>query len=233
MDKQIQSKTRCYKCGKYYDGSLYAVCPYCDGRGVASTEVVSSGIPLTEAVSHGSNNGLPPTEAAGSARKDSRFRATEVPAIQNIAGVPPTEIPISQNRTQRVRYEEREGGARKTEFSGYRNTTAPLVGWLVALEGPCKGTDYRLHTGYNYIGRERGDICIHGDPAISSEKDTSITYMPQNRSFFVAHEHGKNPVLLNDQPVIGGSAELMAHDVITVGNTHLLFIPLCSERFTW
>ena len=33
----------------------------------------------------------------------------------------------------------------------------PVVGWLVCIEGPMRGVDFRLHDGYNFIGREEGE----------------------------------------------------------------------------
>lgn len=104
---------------------------------------------------------------------------------------------------------------------------------FIPIEGPCRGTDYRIHTGYNYIGRETGDICIHGDNTISAERDANVTYVPQIKKYFIAHELGKNVLLVNDMPVIGGSVELHNYDVITVGTTKLLFMGLCGEQFSW
>lgn len=110
---------------------------------------------------------------------------------------------------------------------------APVVGWLVAIDGPMRGTDYRIHTGYNYIGRERGDIVIRGDATVSAEKDANVTYVSQTRRFYIAHEQGKNVLLVNDLPVIGGNTELNSYDIVTVGSTKLLFLALCGERFCW
>ena len=31
----------------------------------------------------------------------------------------------------------------------------PVVGWLVCIDGPSRGSDYRLHAGYNYIAAKR------------------------------------------------------------------------------
>ena len=110
---------------------------------------------------------------------------------------------------------------------------APVVGWLVAVAGPCRGTDYRIHTGSNYIGREVGDVCIKGDSTISAEKDANVTYVPQTKRFYIAHELGKNVLLVNDLPVIGGGMELHNYDRITIGTTQLVFVGLCGERFNW
>ena len=57
--------------------------------------------------------------------------------------------------------------------------------------------------------------------------------MPQIKKYFIAHELGKNVLLVNDMPVIGGSVELHNYDVITVGTTKLLFMGLCGEQFSW
>ena len=45
--------------------------------------------------------------------------------------------------------------------------------------------------------------------------------MPQIKKYFIAHELGKNVLLVNDMPVIGGSVELHNYDMITVGTTKL------------
>ena len=66
-----------------------------------------------------------------------------------------------------------------------------VVGWLVAVSGPCRGTDYRIHTGYNYIGREAGDICIRGDSTISAEKDATSPMSPRPWNFTSPTSLGK------------------------------------------
>lgn len=106
----------------------------------------------------------------------------------------------------------------KTQFvdnSTPAGAPMPVVGWLVAIEGLCRGTDYRIHTGYNYIGRETGDISIHGDNTISAERDANVIYVPQIKKYFIVHELGKNVLLVNDMPVIGGSVEFHNYDVFT------------------
>ncbi|MBR3316458.1 MAG: FHA domain-containing protein [Atopobiaceae bacterium] len=109
----------------------------------------------------------------------------------------------------------------------------PVVGWLVALNGVNRGKDYRIHEAYNYIGRERGDICIRGDMAVSAECDTIIRYVPQTREFYVAHGRGKNGVLVNDQSIGAEAVRLANYDVLTVGNTNLVFVALCGTKFNW
>lgn len=115
---------------------------------------------------------------------------------------------------------------RKTAFS-------PVTGWLVCTEGPAKGMDYRIRAGYNYIGRsEHMDICIRGDLQISRERHALIAYDHQERVFFFGPADGKSLVRINGKMVMNPT-QLNAFDVISVGETKLLFVPLCGERFNW
>ena len=51
----------------------------------------------------------------------------------------------------------------------------PVVGWLVCIEGATKGTDYRIHSQNNYIGRSaRMDISIPEDSHISAENSATM-----------------------------------------------------------
>ena len=107
------------------------------------------------------------------------------------------------------------------------------VGWLVATSGPCRGRDFHLRPGYNFIGRDRGKICLRGDMGVSTERDSSVIYDSETRTFYIEHVLGKNVLRLNGKPVLGGGVELSAYDVIKIGNTELMFVPLCGPHFSW
>ena len=80
----------------------------------------------------------------------------------------------------------------------------PVAGWLVCIEGASKGTDYRIHSEYNYIGRSTSmDICIKGDPTISRENHAIIAYDPIDRLFYFAPSGGGSIVRLNGRAVLG------------------------------
>ena len=109
----------------------------------------------------------------------------------------------------------------------------PVVGWLVALNGPYKGTDYRIHSDNNYIGRSRSmSICIHGDDTISKENHASIAYETRSRKFYFTPGTGRNIVRVNDNAIFA-TIELKAYDIIELGVTSFVFIPFCSESFDW
>ncbi|MCH1625692.1 FHA domain-containing protein [Ferdinandcohnia quinoae] len=109
----------------------------------------------------------------------------------------------------------------------------PVVGWLVCVEGPDKGKDYKIRSERNFIGRsEKMDICISGDEAISRENHAIISYSPKKRLFRIYPGDSRGLVYLNDEEVITAD-ELQVYDVIEIGKTKLIFIPFCSKHFEW
>ncbi len=109
----------------------------------------------------------------------------------------------------------------------------PVVGWLVAVKGPDRGRDFRITSERNYIGRsETMDISIPGDDMISRENHTVISFNPKNNSFRLFPGESKRLTYLNAEEVI--SPELLKpFDRIELGETVLLFVPLCGEFFQW
>ena len=113
-------------------------------------------------------------------------------------------------------------------------TVRPATGWLVCVDGETKGTDYRLYQGYTYIGRDpaQNQVAIP-DQHISSVPSARILYDTGSRKFYINECNGaRNPVYLNDA-LFDGRVELHAYDMIKLGNTRLLFVPLCTEKFAW
>lgn len=110
---------------------------------------------------------------------------------------------------------------------------SPTVGWLVCVEGPARGTDYRIRAGYNFIGRaEHMDICVRGDRKIRREKHALLAYDQEERVFFFGPADGRSIVRVNGKMVMNPQ-EIRSRDVLTVGATKLMFIPLCGEGFNW
>ena len=110
---------------------------------------------------------------------------------------------------------------------------SPVVGWLVCVDGPAEGTDYRIRAGYNYIGRsENMDICILGDNNIGRERHAMIAYDPQEKIYFFGPADGRSIVRKNDKMVMVPT-ELAAYDIVRIGSTKLMFVPLCGEHFNW
>lgn len=109
----------------------------------------------------------------------------------------------------------------------------PVTAWLVCIEGPSKGQDYRIHAEYNYIGRSsKMDICIQGDPTISRENHAIIAYDTLDGIFYFAPSGGGSIVRINGKAVLG-SVELKPYDKLTIGQSVFSFVPFCGEQFEW
>ena len=108
----------------------------------------------------------------------------------------------------------------------------PVVGWLICIEGPGRGSDYRLHAGYNYIGREQGDVRISGDQQISRQNHAMVAFDEETCTYFVGPSAGRNLIRVNGKPVLN-PVELQNYDVITIGTTKVMFVGLCGPHFSW
>ena len=111
--------------------------------------------------------------------------------------------------------------------------TNPVVGWLVCIEGNHFGEDFKLVTGRNFIGRSASmDIKLSGDSSVSHEKHAVIVYEPKSNIYLIQSGDSKELSYLNDEVVLE-SKQIKVNDIITVGATKLMFIPCCSDKFTW
>ncbi|MCR5041153.1 MAG: FHA domain-containing protein [Clostridia bacterium] len=109
----------------------------------------------------------------------------------------------------------------------------PTVGWVVAIDGPHQGEDYRLKTGRNFVGRaDNMDVSLPDDKSVARESHSVVVYDPKANIYLVAPGDAKELCYLNDSVVLAAT-QLKINDVISVGNTKLLFIPCCSDKFTW
>ena len=110
----------------------------------------------------------------------------------------------------------------------------PPVGWLVVVQGPGQGKVVTIGNGVNTIGRDHTErICLDfGDTLISRQRHALITYDPKSKKFYVQQGDGKNLIYIGDAPVLVPT-ELEGFSTIQMGETVLLFVPLCGERFDW
>ncbi|HIS45045.1 MAG TPA: FHA domain-containing protein [Candidatus Scatomorpha merdigallinarum] len=212
--------TRCGKCGRFYNPKTHDSCPYCregapgpTGGTVPPTEKAPNGMP---------SGGVPPTEPAD------RTYGSQPSGGQG--GFSPTEPPYGAQPG-------RMGGGdfQHTIIGGGLNVDGgvePVVGWLVCIDGPSRGSDYRLHAGYNYIGREEGDVRIGGDQQISRRNHAMIAFDDVDAVYFVGPSAGRNLIKVNGKTVLN-AVELNNYDVITIGTSKLIFVALCGEHFNW
>ncbi|SEH08664.1 FHA domain-containing protein [Candidatus Venteria ishoeyi] len=111
----------------------------------------------------------------------------------------------------------------------------PVVGWVVVIDGPGKGSAMRLGYGMNSIGRANSErVCINfGDENISRTAHAVITYDPRGRKFYIqSGGNAMNLTYLAEQPVLTPT-ELNGLEEIVLGETKLRFVPFCGENFDW
>ncbi|MBK6734064.1 MAG: FHA domain-containing protein [bacterium] len=111
--------------------------------------------------------------------------------------------------------------------------TDPVVGWLVCVDGPERGRDFRLHAERNFSGRAaKMDVCLAADEAISRNAHLIVTFDPRTAAFAVVPGEVRGMVYINGSPLATVVA-LADRDIIELGNTKLLFVALCTGGFTW
>ncbi len=108
-----------------------------------------------------------------------------------------------------------------------------VVGWLVCIEGVSMGQDYRIVSEKNFIGRsEEMHIQLVGDNSIAIKNHAILIYDPKKRNFVLSSGDSSSLIYLNDEAVYTPQ-ELSAYDVIEIGKSKFIFIPLCGLHFEW
>jgi hypothetical protein len=106
-------------------------------------------------------------------------------------------------------------------------------GWLVVVEGAGVGEWFVLEGGVSHIGREEGQTVRldYGDSSIAPVRHAELTY---NEKFHVFElgDGGQSAVRLNGT-VPRLPAKLRDGDVISVGETSLRLVGLCTPNFNW
>ncbi len=114
-----------------------------------------------------------------------------------------------------------------------KGAVEPVVGWLVCIDGPDRGRDYRLKAGLNVIGRSPAmDVCIASDAAVSRERHCSISFEIDKESFQLTPGDTGSFLYLNGD-LVTASRHLKLDDVLDVGRTKLVFIPFCGPEHRW
>jgi len=108
----------------------------------------------------------------------------------------------------------------------------PVTGWLVCIQGAQRGSDFRLHSGKNFLGRSPSmDIVLADDKTVSRDKHCSVVYDPKGNHFYLAPEKGN--IVLRNGNMVERAEILQERDTLQLGETILQFIPFCQEDITW
>lgn len=141
----------------------------------------------------------------------------------------------SCQKTEYVRPEKSEERYDEDYTIGFFSTSKniePPVGYLICVEGKDYGNGFPLKSGNNSIGRSASmDVAVM-DPKVSREKQAYVMYEPHKREFFLKPGDSAGLCYLNDEVALEPK-KLKAHDVILLGDTKLMLIPVCDEKFSW
>ena len=214
--------------GHLYDNDVYSSCPYCNGgmnvinfnagppdrSGVGGTAPVAGGYGPSGGSDMGLSQGGP----------DKSGLKTSVGKTAPVSG--------GVGKTAPVGMMEEIG---KTEVVGRLKDAKrePVVGWLICIDGPEKGKDYRLYPRQNTIGRDEGmDVAIMEDKAVSREAQARLAFDQRHLAYTLIPAEGTNDIYLNDEPVYV-PLKLNPYDCLEFGKSKFLFVPFCGNRFDW
>ena len=145
----------------------------------------------------------------------------------------PLNIPDAPQPANEVSDDDRTLPVTADMLDGMVEKPAPVVGWLVCTDGVNKGTDYRLHQGRNFVGRSpEMDVCILGDNTVSRSSHAIVVYDPRSNVYLAQPGSSKELFYVNDKLVLN-PVELKTMDLLNIGDTKLMFVPLCGEQFHW
>lgn len=189
--------------GHFYDEARYSACPYCSLSIDASMGSAAKTVALQR-------NAAPPQ--AGDSNPTLPLRPMDpVAPTTNAANSPKTVRLVRPTSAQIV----------------------PVVGWLVAIEGPETGQDFRLHSEKNFLGRDASmDVALSRDEAVSRNKHATVVFEPQKRQFWLLPGDESGLVYLNGEGTYV-PVKLNPNDIIQVGHSKLILVPFVSDAFSW
>lgn len=214
--------------GHYYDGDKYSSCPHCSKNNQEMDEPTAPAEKRTD--------GTMVKCAKGHYYDSSQYASC--PSCEQEGKNLETTVPFENGSS----LAEIVGKSKKTVFadddatislSMTKKGTEPVVGWLVCVKGEEVGESYPLKANKNFIGRSaNSDVTISGDNSVSREKHAVIIYENHGRVFIAQPGESRELYYINGKVVLN-NVQLQAYDILDIGKTRLLFMPLCGEKFCW
>ena len=215
--------------GHVYDTNQYAVCPYCNsGSNMINFGTGDSGRTVAPG---GFRNAAPSPPDAGQTVAPAGYGTAPQPARQPVPQrafveeIGKTVAPESFRKAQEQENKTVAVFQKKMHLD-------PVVGWLVCIEGPEKGRDFRLWSKINTIGRGDNMDVVLKDTTISKENHARLAYDPKHNDFRIIPGNSVNNIYLNDEPIYVPCV-IKAYDILEMGDSKLIFVPFCCDRFQW
>ena len=176
----------------------------------------------------------PPVPASGPETDSGPLPETPpAPVIEPERDSVPVPAPASAQPPRPAFFPSSAPGDGRTHilYTGETSQIEPVVGWLVCVLGSQQGLSFPLSGGRNRIGRSADmDVCLSSDPEVSRNMHCILTFDPASEAFYLQAGDGRGLTYLNGTLLLT-PMQLKPHDLIRVGATTLLFVPLCGESF--
>ncbi|MBO7564092.1 MAG: hypothetical protein J6T40_04485 [Clostridiales bacterium] len=105
--------------------------------------------------------------------------------------------------------------------------------FLVCIDGPMTGASFVFQENRAIIGRQKNyEIALFRDNTVSRSPHAILSYVKENYRYTVSQGDPEKRVSVNGT-FINEETELKMYDVIGIGQTRMLFMPVCSEKFAW
>lgn len=105
--------------------------------------------------------------------------------------------------------------------------------FLVCIDGPMTGASFVFQENRAIIGRQKNyEIALFRDNTVSRSPHAVLSYVKENYRYTVSQGDPEKRVSVNGT-FINEETELKMYDVIGIGQTRMLFMPVCSEKFAW
>ena len=105
--------------------------------------------------------------------------------------------------------------------------------FLVCIEGPMTGASFVFQENKAIIGRQKNyEIALFRDPSVSRSPHGVIRYDKDTLTYTVSKADPEKKVSVNGT-FIEEDAVLNMYDIIGIGQSRLLFMPVCSDKFSW
>ena len=247
----MANAVKCPFCGSFYDAHAYSVCPYCGNQAQENRpsqkrppglfDKIRSGI--RGSVTSGTDSAAPARPSAYDPDRTIAPVHAPVPPkpAPPKAAAPKPEIPPQPRAAQPAHSLEEEVEHSRRTVGKYVSAKdgaaiAPVVGWIVGVQGDNYGRSFPLTSGVNRIGRSHQmDVKLMNDDSVARSCVAVIEYDRAANAFSMLPGESGSLCYLNGEAVCGRE-QLRGFDLLEFGNSELnkyLFVPLCGEQFRW
>ena len=215
--------------GHIYDSDQYAACPYCNrnSRAIVFSESGQVAAPVNVA----------PVNAVEERTVAPGMGMSPAPVMPvapaSFGGMMQEAIEKTVMPDYMSQEKQREEDSKTVSIFETKCENEPVVAWLVCIKGPDRGKDYRVFGRINVIGRSsENDVVLDKERTVSQRNHAKLAYDPKHNNFQMIPGDGHNVCYLNDEALYVPRL-LHAYDVLEFGETQLMFIPFCGDRFSW